>query len=283
MRGRRGQPHRPPLCEASPEEDDGYLLVGTRTDVCFDCKRYYRTWELAPQEVAALHGSITTPSLDIRRNQRTPTPLTARSDALPMRIRWIVLQAWCKNVLAAQRYEAALRRTPCERYSGRAAGTHVLTIRYVRSQPLCAPELEVSIVQELRIQGVVFAVRQKPEVGADDDSERSATSEFKRALHSPLLAVPATEPASELHLDAQVMGCAPQSCTVPFTGSGLARGEFELRSILDGREDLFQTLRITLKHRTTPTTWTYSAWGQAPQVNLWLAVELSKPRPLDDR
>ncbi|EIW54669.1 uncharacterized protein TRAVEDRAFT_50807 [Trametes versicolor FP-101664 SS1] len=140
-----------PLCKPSPSSTDESLLVGTRKDVCMDCKRYFRIWGLLYASVRAMGTDIFITSLIIRR-----IPLDqGLSSAAPLRIRRILIQSWCKAMLDAQGYELSLHRETVDVHTH----DHVLTLRLKGSAgaaPSLIPrmeEIEVHIAQGDRTNG----------------------------------------------------------------------------------------------------------------------------------
>ncbi|KAI0363666.1 hypothetical protein BV20DRAFT_914053, partial [Pilatotrama ljubarskyi] len=100
-----------PLCEAPANESDTSLFVGTRTEACFNCKRYYRTWALCPELVKSVSGDIAISPVVVRR---TPLPSMTASrhggGGPALRIRRLMVHSWCTSVLSTQGYRMSLRR-----------------------------------------------------------------------------------------------------------------------------------------------------------------------------
>lgn len=244
-----------PLCEPSSSPADEGLLVGTRRDVCLDCKRYYRIWALPYADVRAINTDISVGPLIVRRIPLDNGPSSATP---PLRIRRIFIQSWCKAMLDAQGYESVLHRATTSAH----ANTHVLTLRLkgcAGAAPSLIPhveEIEIHIAQAERTDGVTFTVyygRQRARHGSSPSW----------GVHPLSLAPSVSRRADSTRL----------SHFVPFTGMGEARHEFDLRRT--GSAVAFaQKLYVTLQNCTEPV-WTFGGWGQAPYVDFSLNVELS--------
>ncbi|OJT02394.1 Vegetative incompatibility protein HET-E-1 [Trametes pubescens] len=244
-----------PLCEPPASTADEGLLVGTRKDVCLDCKRYYRTWALSLAGVHDMRADISITPVIIRRIPLDNTP----SGAPPLRIRRVLIQPWCKSMLAAQGYSVSLRRMATSPH----ANDHFLSLRHKgcasASPSLIAhvEEIEVHIAQGERTDGVMYTIHYGSQLA------RHGSSRDLRADTAPYSTSFTSRRADSTRV----------AHFVPFTGLGEARHEFELRAT-GSVMALVQKLYLTLQNYTEPV-WMFGGWGQAPYLDFSLNIELS--------